>query len=166
MEDTLRYFFSAMFQGFAALIALGAMFYLYYKEISFNKMQNLENELRKFLNVNNDLNVNAKIDSEGIESYTQNHLNGHKQFERRNTVEVLFDNYKNTKRKREKVKFKLPRILNYTIIILIVSITSLFLVDYNYILDKIILMIGILLIIFSIITLIMIKKFILTIIKS
>ncbi len=30
MEETLRYFFSAVFQGFAAIITLGAMYFLYF----------------------------------------------------------------------------------------------------------------------------------------
>ncbi len=41
MEDTLRYYFSAMFQGFAAIIALGAMYFLYF----FDKVENQKKEI-------------------------------------------------------------------------------------------------------------------------
>ena len=43
MEDTLRYFFSAVFQGFAAIITLGIMFYLYYLDKFRKRLEDIEN---------------------------------------------------------------------------------------------------------------------------
>ena len=166
MEDTLRYFFSAMFQGFAALIALGAIFYLYFKELSINRMSQIENELRKFLNVNNTLNIDAEIDSQGIQSYTDNYLNNHVQFNRRNTVVTLHSNYKSIKSKREEIETKLPTLLKNTITILIISLFSLFIIGYHEIINFILIPIGIFVIIFSVSNLIKMKNFILIILDK
>ena len=165
MEDTLRYFFSALFQGFAALIALGAMFYLYFKELSINRMNQIEKELRKFINVLNNLNVDAKIDSQGIELYTDNHLEKNNQFDRREIVIKLNANYKSIKKKINGVENILPFILRNTFIILITSIISLLLIGYHCLINYMLLIIGVIIVIFSIITLIKMKSFIIDILK-
>jgi len=165
MEDTLRYFFSAVFQGFAALIALGAMFYLYFKELSINRTNQIEKELRKFLNVHNNLNIDAKIDSQGIELYTDNHLDRNNQFDRREIVVKLNANYKSIKQKINRVENILPFILRNTFIILITSIFSLLLTGYYCVINYILLIIGAIIVIFSIITLIKMKNFILDILR-
>jgi len=165
MEDTLRYFFSAVFQGFAALIALGAMFYLYFKELSINRTNQIEKELRKFLNVHNNLNIDAKIDSQGIELYTDNQLDRNNQFDRREIVVKLNANYKSIKQKINRVENILPFILRNTFIILITSIFSLLLTGYYCVINYILLIIGAIIVIFSIITLIKMKNFILDILR-
>ena len=48
MEDTLRYFFSAVFQGFAAIITLGIMFYLYYLDKFRNRIEDIESIFQGF----------------------------------------------------------------------------------------------------------------------
>ena len=48
MEETLRYYFSAMFQGFAAIIALGAMYFLYFFEKIENQKKEIILELKPF----------------------------------------------------------------------------------------------------------------------
>ena len=160
MEDTLRYFFSALFQGFAALIALGAMFYLYFKELSINRTNQIEKELRKFLNVHNSLDTDAKIDSQGIELFVDNQLKSNNQIDRREIVVKLNANYKSIKQKINGVENILPDILRNTFIILIISIISLLLTGYYYVINYILLIIGVIIVVFSIITLIKMKEFI------
>ena len=47
MEDTLRYFFSSLFQGFAAIVTLGAMYFLYF----FDKIESKKNQVLERLKV-------------------------------------------------------------------------------------------------------------------
>ena len=166
MEDTLRYFFSAMFQGFAALIALGAMFYLYYKEINYNKLNRLEEKIKYLLNPNNSSEVDAEIVTVGFAQYTDNFLNNHPNWNRYTSTKNLFDTFNSLKKKIDEIESKLPTILKFTITILIASITLLFLVDLNNTVDIIILILGVVLTIFSIVTLIKIMNFIILIIKD
>ena len=55
MEDTLRYFFSAVFQGFAAVMTLSVMFTIYRLDKFQTRKENLElqtSELVKHENIN------------------------------------------------------------------------------------------------------------------
>lgn len=45
ISDTLRYFYSAAFQGFAAIVTLGIMFYLYFVQDINNRIKSIEDIL-------------------------------------------------------------------------------------------------------------------------
>jgi len=134
-------------------------------QLSINRMNQIEKELRKFLNVLNNLNIDAKIDSQGIELYTDNHLEKNNQFDRREIVIKLNANYKSMKQKINGVENILPFILRNTFIILITSIISLLLIGYHCVINYMLLIIGVIIVIFSIITLIKMKNFIIDILK-
>ncbi len=46
-QDTLRYFYSSVFQGFAALFSLGGMFYIYFSQSMTNRLQDLRERVRQ-----------------------------------------------------------------------------------------------------------------------
>ena len=165
MEDTIRYFFSALFQGFAALITLGAMFYLYFKEQCINKLNRIEFDIQQFINVHNNLNIKAEIDSIGIELYTDNYLRNNQNFDRRNTVVKLLSEYKSINNKKENIEDGIPLLLRNTIIILITSISGLFITDYHRIINYFLIIVGLSILIFSFITLLKMKNFILKMLK-
>ena len=50
MEDTLRYFYSSVFQGFAAIITLGAMYFLYFFDKTNSQKKDLINKLNSYGN--------------------------------------------------------------------------------------------------------------------
>ena len=69
-SDTLRYFYSAIFQGFAAIITLGSMFYIYFRQ----QIENRKDELKK--NMEHEYRssppIYKKINNEIIITFTRN----------------------------------------------------------------------------------------------
>jgi hypothetical protein len=49
MEDTLRYFFSAVFQGFAAFVSLGLFVFFYFLQQISNRLERIETEVKTAL---------------------------------------------------------------------------------------------------------------------
>jgi hypothetical protein len=72
MENTLLYFFSALFQGFAAIITLGSMFYLYFIEHLNEQKAKIEEELKRQFNPQRD--VQNTLIVRGIIEYCRGEL--------------------------------------------------------------------------------------------
>lgn len=166
METTLQYFFSALFQGFAAVIALGSMFYLYFLQY-FNSMKgNIENELKR--QYNQDRNILNDIYIKGIIEYCREELRTKEEDIinlRLNTMRELLKNYDNLCNFYDNVKELIPKLLNTSVIILIVSLVSLFLMGYNSLLNYFLFILGIILIGLSIYNLINVKNIIIKILS-
>jgi hypothetical protein len=161
IRDTLRYFFSAIFQGFAALIALGAMFFFYFRQSVEREMDNLKNEMRNYFNINLP-KIRAEIDIEGIVLYVKKYLKSKKGSEDYN-IKILskhLNRYDYLDETMSGFTIKIPEILNMTIQILIISMIGLFFVGYSVIIDSILVIIGAYLIIISIKNLFTIESFI------
>ena len=158
-----------MFQGFAALIALGAMFFLYFKQGVENEKTRIEESLLHYYNVN-DRNTRAEIDRDGIITFAQRQITPFLSQRslplRVEAQRILLDRYNSITHSLIEIQQKIPTILRDTIIILSISLTALFLVGYHKIGDMVLTLVGLILIVFSILNLISIKNLILTILKK
>jgi len=155
MEDTLRYFFSALFQGFAAIITLGIMFYLYYLDKQSRKVDEIEKELSIY--------IPSGLSAEAIERYNfflefgiiayvkeyliKRQLASSQYFHFQKRIEIFDSITEQKKVLSEKLKllFKISRT------ILIGSLISLFLVGYFNWLNIILAVDGLILIVLTII---------------
>lgn len=164
-ENTLLYFYSAVFQGFAALLTLGSMFYLYFTETYQNQIERIEEELKRQYNQQRDV-LNA-IYMEGIIQYSRKEVKRHDDQEnpRLNTMRDLIQHYDKISETNMHIKNKIPTILNFSIIILSISLLALFSIGYNPSINTILFFVGIILIIFSFYNLIKIKNVITLILK-
>lgn len=161
MEDTLRYFFSAIFQGFSAIVALAAMYFLYF----FENTRNIKNEI--IMKLQEFVGNKRKADRIGLIQYFKEEVLSRKaDNESYNQIDFLVSKHDKLVNKESSVKSKLAILLKNVLIILFISMISLFLVGYNSYLDYLLVIAGVILIIFSIKYLLLIKKTILTIIED
>ncbi len=165
MEDTLRYYFSAMFQGFAAIITLGAMYFLYF----FDKNELLKNNIIEKLKpyaeseiANRDFTIRNGI----IECVKQRILPTKIDNPLYDTARYLIQKYDLLVDKEIKIKNYLHTLLKNTIVILILSLTSLFLIGYCNLINIILLFVGIISLILSVNILLKVKNIITEIILS
>lgn len=167
MENTLHYFFSALFQGFAAIIALGSMFYLYFLQHFNSQKSNIESELKR--QYNQERGILNEIYIKGIIEYCREELSRNEKDKinlRLNTMRELIQKHDTLCNFYDNVKNLIPKILNTTLIILILSLVSLFLVGYSWVLNYILLILGIILIGLSIYNLINVKNIIIKILSQ
>jgi len=166
METTLHYFFSALFQGFAAIIALGSMFYLYFLQYFNSKNENIKSELKR--QYNDERNILNEIYLKGIIEYCREELKTKESDEinlRLNAMRELMKNHDYLCAFLKDVKRLIPKILISSIIILISSLGSLFLVGYSKNLNYFLFALGVVLIGVSIYNLINVKTLILKILN-
>jgi len=167
METAMLYFFSAIFQGFAALLTLGVMFYLYYMNKVNENIMWIESELRRQFNASKDL-IN-KIELITFVEYCRKEyvskLGEAKASEWDLFIKTKVDEYDKINKKKEKIRKKIPIILYMTISILIVSMISLLGIGYLKGESNILFGIGIFTVIISIIDLIIIINLIKSILK-
>lgn len=130
MEDTLRYFFSAVFQGFAAVITLGIMFYLYYMDRINKKLEEIESSFSGFESSpgsDNDL----YIKEHGLVSFVKEKLLPLKlnvpTYDNFRRLVAMYDDKINQK---EKLKTKLLVLFKLAVSIILISLISLFCVGY------------------------------------
>ncbi len=164
MEDTLRYFFSVIFQGFAAIITLGAMYFLFFFEKNENQKKIILYELEKYKDV-----VPGQTEFiilNGIVEYIKQKVLPIKKGAAYDTLRELMKKYNLLLETESKIKNYLPSLLKGTISILILSFISLFLVGYYNYLNYFLFIIGIIVIFLSIKYLLRIKKIIIDIIFS
>jgi len=164
----MLYFFSAIFQGFAALLTLGVMFYLYYMNKVNENIMWIESELRRQFNASKDL-IN-KIELITFVEYCRKEyvskLGEAKASEWDLFIKTKVDEYDKINKKKEKIRKKIPIILYMTISILIVSMISLLGIGYLKGESNILFGIGIFTVIISIIDLIIIINLIKSILKD
>ena len=148
MGDTLRYFFSAVFQGFAAIITLGIMFYLYYIDKIEKRISEIEKALKDEYLVYSRSEDDHYIKQNGIVKFFNEKVKAQSKgvfvVEMLNSHESIMANKKDFNG-RIKSLFKIARV------ILIISLISLFCIEYLVWLDMVLLFIGVLIIILSII---------------
>jgi type III secretory pathway component EscR len=161
MEDTLRYFFSAVFQGIAAIIALGSMFFIYYLD----KIENQKMKIRNYLTGKfhtSSLEGNKTFINKGIIEYTKQHIVNYKNDKKNVIFENQLEEYKHLRRK-EKIRDQIPSFLKLAISILVISLISLFLVGYYCYLNFFLIFVGVIVIIMTFIYLRQLLKLIIQI---
>lgn len=153
MEDTLRYFFSAVFQGFAAIITLGIMFYLYYMDKQSRKIDNIEKELLLF-------KPNSISDKSGekIKSYVEHSIFEYAtcyllpslvEANPTHQIVVAMKKYDLIIKQKKLLSGQLKGLFKIATLILIVSLVSLFMVGYYKWLTVVLFIIGIITILLS-----------------
>jgi len=165
MEDTLRYFFSAMFQGFAAIITLGAMYFLYFLDKIESQKNNIIDKLKPYAEVettNRDFTIRNGI----IECVKQKVLPLKIDVPQYDTARYLINKYDSFIEKELNTKKYLSILLKKTITILILSLCSLFLIGYNNYLNYFLLLVGIISLFISIKVLVLVKNIIAEIMLS
>jgi hypothetical protein len=162
-HETLRYFYSAMFQGFAAIITLGSMFYLYFSQNINNTIRNIEERL--YNHCIRHWNDPDAIETRGLREFSKFQLDEHVESINISTTNLkkLYEELEGLDERKIKVKNRLPNILYLSMVILIVSMVSLFFVNNNILSTLILFWIGVGLIIFSVFYLFKVVKFILLI---
>lgn len=165
MEDTLRYYFSAMFQGFAAIITLGAMYFIYFFDKIESKKDNIIDKLKPYAETeiaNRDFTIRNGI----IECVKQKVLPLKKDIPQYDTARYLVSKYDALIESENNVKKYLSIMLRKTTTILILSLSSLFIIGYNDYLNYSLIFVGIISLILSIKILLLIKSIITDIMLS
>lgn len=172
ITNTLRYFYSAVFQGFAALITLGGMFYIFFKQFVDSNKDKLENRMQDQIKGNY---INGKVPREfatkDILKYSRKYVeegksNLAKQGLLYDALKRSIEEYDLINNKLESVKFKIPIILSFTISILMISLISLFSIGYWQWLNITLIGLGIVTISLAVFDLIKIRNLIKEIIKT
>lgn len=148
MEDTLRYFFSAIFQGIAAILTLGSMFYMNYNDKTKTRIKELEKEVYEFFRPDskqrNDV-IQSNIIEVIIKVFSlpkyENEI-----FLRHN---LIAEEYLLIVRKQNEIKKILPAIILQGIILLISSAFGLFNVGYNETFNDILYWMGMIVLLFT-----------------
>jgi amino acid transporter len=148
MEDTLRYFFSAIFQGVAAILTLGAMFYMNYLEKSKSRIKELELETKTMYNP--DYKLNKQIFDTNIIEVMRDVFLPNKTHESYDSHRKIVAEYNEIIKKQKEIKKILPAILPQGIFILISSAIGLFIIGYTEFLNKVVFWMGIILLLITI----------------
>lgn len=159
MQDTLRYFFSAMFQGFAAIIALGAMYFIYFFDKIKSQKDKIIDKLEPYAKVNS-ANRDFTIRNGIIECVKQKVLPLHKDNPGFDTARYLVKEHDSLIERELNIKKYLSVFLKKTITTLILSLCSLFVIGYNDYLNYFLILVGIISLIISIKILLLIKSII------
>jgi len=132
MEDTLRYFFSAVFQGFAAIITLGIMFYLYFIDKLRSRTNEIKNNLLVYKPSQTGDDLYKYLEEEGIIKYMKNKLLPiKKDFPSYNNARNLVSLYDSIEAQKGSLSERLKDLFKIARVILITSLISLFCVGYH-----------------------------------
>lgn len=151
MEDTLRYFFSAIFQGIAAILTLGAMFYMNYIDKTRSRISELEKEAHRLYEPGDAKILEIILLTNVIEVMKEHYLKLHEGDERYNYHRQIVKEYEDLTKRQVAIRSIIPYLLLKGIILLLVSSTALFCVGLNDNINSILFFIGlfVLLITFS-----------------
>jgi len=147
--ETLRYFYSAVFQGFAAIITLGSMYYLYYKQNLTNELNIINEKIRA--DYNNHLD---EIFEKQEKKFLEERINSRPQVDTDfglNKNKNYLERIKFINKKVNEIEIEIPKLLKQTIYILILSLIGLILCGLNFWLNVILFCFGIGLIIWIVI---------------
>ena len=148
MEETLRYFYSAVFQGIAAIISLGSMFFIYYFDKIENQKKVIRNNLgERFISLSPEGKV--ILNKKGIIEFTKQHIENNKNDKNNVLFEIKIKEYRQLEEK-EKIKDHIPSFLKLAITILVLSLISLFLIGYSIYLNYLLIFVCIITIIITI----------------
>ena len=133
MVDTLRYFFSAIFQGMAALFTLGSMFYISFLEKLENGKKDINNRADKYFHPADHEGVSGTVTKSTIEYIIEIYIP--RVISKGNAVDKalssLESEYKTLTGKEKLIKQKIKPIILDAIIILLISMICLFTVGYS-----------------------------------
>lgn len=143
MDDTLRYFFSAVFQGFAALITLGAMFFLYFFDKNDNKKFEIETKLKQLIEPTGG-EKKSYIERHGIVKYAEEKFLPIKNDKYKNyhLIATLLEENRKILNNENKIKQDIPSLLKISFLSLFISLISLFLSGYHHIINYLLFLIG------------------------
>lgn len=150
MEDTLRYFFSAIFQGMAALFTLGSMFYISFLEKLDNKKKDMNNRADKYFRPADHEGFSKTITKSTIDNIVEYYIPLQKQ-NNKGTDPILVslaDEYTVLIEKQQLIKQKIKPVIKNSIIVLLISMICLFTVGYSEFLNYCNFIAGIVLIFF------------------
>jgi len=162
MVDTLRYFFSAVFQGFAAIITLGSMFYIsYFDKIDTKKKKITDEAARQYHPPNEQSKL--QILEVGIIQVIKKELlpKLENDLKRDSYWNGLVSQFEVLNEKEISIKKDIPKVLYLNLVILLISVIALFLIGYHPTLNWILFIVGIIVIILSTIALFSILNIIL-----
>jgi hypothetical protein len=149
MEDTLRYFFSAIFQGIAAILTLGAMFYMNYLDKTKSRIAELEKEVNRIYQPGGADILDKILRSNIIEVMRDHYLPLHKDQTSYSHHRFIVQEYETIANQLEEIKNLLPSLIIQGMLLLIFSSVALFFIGYNVILNEIIFFVGILVLFFT-----------------
>ena len=166
MEDTLRYFFSAVFQGFAAIITLGIMFYLYYLDKLTKKLESIESSFDGHI-PSRGTEGDFYVKENGIVMYVKNKVLPFKEGNAGyDYIRKLVAIYEVNIGQKEKLNINLIALFKIAVSILLTTLMSLFCVGYFMWLNLTLFVCGIIIIILSWVFFLKLFSFISEIIKS
>lgn len=149
MEDTLRYFFSAIFQSIAAILTLGAMFYMNYNDKTKTRINELIKETSRIYQPAGSEILNEVLKSNIIEVMREHYLPLHKDQQSYNFHRLIVEEYKSITKKLEEIKNLSPSLIILGILLLIFSSVGLFFVGYNVKLNELLFLFGILILVMT-----------------
>ena len=151
MEDTLRYFFSAVFQGFAAIITLGIMFYLSYLDKFRKQLEDIESFFAGYKPTHGNIN-DFYVKEHGLVFYVKDKVLPHKgDHPDHENARHLVSKYEGRIEQKEKLNEELLSLFKIAALILSASLISLFCVGYFIWLNNILFFSGMFNILFSLI---------------
>jgi len=143
MEDTLRYFFSSIFQGIAAILTLGAMFYMNYLEKVKSRIEELINKTKTMISITTVPESIIELEQNMLE-VMRHKIEIKKGDENYNRHFKILDEYDLLNHKVILVKEIIKPIIFQGIVLLVISGISLFGVGYSNIGNNIAFCFGIL----------------------
>lgn len=149
METTLLYFFSAIFQGIAAILTLGAMFYMNYLDKTKSRIAELEKEVNRIYQPGGIDILDKILKSNIIEVMRDHYLPLHKDQTSYNHHRSIVQEYETITKKLEEIKNLLPSLIILGILLLIFSSVGLFFVGYNVKLNELLFLFGILILVMT-----------------
>jgi hypothetical protein len=166
MEDTLRYFFRAVFQGFAAVTTLGIMFYLYYLDKFRKRVEDIESIFQGF-KPNPGTEDNLYVKEHGFVMYVKDKVLPKKEgIQSYDFARKAVSLYEAMVLQKDRLNKKLMKLFKIAVLIILTSLISLFCVGYIVWLNKLLFILGILAILLSFIFFIQLFMFIKDITES
>ena len=153
--DTLRWFFSSVFQGFAAIITLGAMFYLYFFEKSERHKSDQENRIWViFKRIYSSVEINPVIYKKGFVNYLTNDFLPEHENETGNnalnSIKELTELYNALEEREILLKDYVFRLLKKSVVILSISLIALLLIGFNSYINIALLPVAVIIVVLSI----------------
>jgi hypothetical protein len=160
MVDTLRYFFSSVFQGYAAITTLGIMFYLYYLDKVRKSLEDIESSFSGY-KPSSGTEEDFYVKEHGLTLFVKNKVLPLKvNIPAYDYVRQLVALYEEKIEHKDSFNRKLLRLFKIAVLILLVFLISLFCIGYYEWLNNILFFSGILDILLSFVFFVMLYSFI------
>ena len=149
MEDTLRYFFSTIFQGIAAILTLGAMFYMNYNEKTKTRIVELIHQTNRIYSPSNSEASQIALKTNLIVAMRDSFLSSKKDNPAYELHFQIVAEYNEINKKLEKIKVIMPSLIFQGVVLLMLSSFSLFGVGYSKEINDSLFIVGILVLIIT-----------------